>query len=419
MDVRPNNILVDSILYVLVGVTIGAAMAFVAGSFLWAAASIKTFSNTAEMLTGGQVSRLLPARFLIAAAGLILILRRMLGIRRFHSPRETIAAVHSDKPLDIKGGLGSTLAALISVGAGASVGQYGPLVHFGGTVGAAVAKALKTRIPRETWIGCGVAGAIAAGFGVPLAAIVFSHEVVLRRFSISAIAPISICAITAAMLSDQFQVGGKPYFDGLVHSLTMEFIPLLILSAPVFAITAVLFMTLLGKLMDKVDQLPNQPAWPLILAALLCAFIGFWVPGALGLGIDVVRDFLSNSLPMAAVLILIVTKLVLTVACVGTGIHGGIYLPSLFIGAGVGCLLGKAAATFGIASGAGLSIAGMAAVAAAVFGAPISTVLIIFEFTRSYEAALVSIIAVTICTLISHQLYAPSFFYRDVGNTSS
>lgn len=418
MDVRPNNILVDSILYVLVGVTIGAAMAFVAGSFLWAAASIKTFSNTAEMLTGGQVSRLLPALFLIAAAGLILILRRMLGIRRFHSPRETIAAVHSDKPLDIKGGLGSTLAALISVGAGASVGQYGPLVHFGGTVGAAVAKALKTRIPRETWIGCGVAGAIAAGFGVPLAAIVFSHEVVLRRFSISAIAPISICAITAAMLSDQFQVGGKPYFDGLVHSLTMEFIPLLILSAPVFAITAVLFMTLLGKLMDKVDQLPNLPAWPLILAALLCAFIGFWVPGALGLGIDVVRDFLSNSLPMAAVLILIVTKLVLTVACVGTGIHGGIYLPSLFIGAGVGCLLGKAAATFGIASGAGLSIAGMAAVAAAVFGAPISTVLIIFEFTRSYEAALVSIIAVTICTLISHQLYAPSFFYRDVGNTS-
>ena len=108
----------------------------------------------------------------------------------------------------------------------------------------------------------------------------------------------------------------------------------------------------------------------------------------------------------------------LTVACVGTGIHGGIYLPSLFMGAGVGCVVGKVAATFGIASGAGLSIAGMAAVAAAVFGAPISTVLIIFEFTRSYEAALVSIIAVTICTLISHRLYAPSFFDRDAKEAS-
>jgi len=415
MAVKPNNIFVDSILYVVVGVSIGSVMAFAAGSFLWAGASINTFSKTLEKFIDGELPRLVPAFFLLGSAGLILILRRALGIKRFHSPRETIAAVQSERPLDIKGGLGSTLAALIAVGGGASVGQYGPLVHFGGTVGAAVAKAVKTRIPGETWIGCGVAGAIAAGFGVPLAAIVFSHEVVLRRFSISAIAPISICAITAAMLSDQFQVGGRPYFDGLVHSLTMEFIPLLILSAPVFAITAVLFMALLGKLTDKVDQLPNLPAWPLILAALLCALVGLWVPGALGLGIEVIQDFLSNSLSVAAVLILIAAKLVLTVACVGAGLHGGIYLPSLFMGAGVGCLLGKVAATLGIASGAGLSIAGMAAVAAAVFGAPISTVLIIFEFTRSYEAALVSIIAVTICTLISHQLYAPSFFDRDTG----
>ena len=415
MAVKPSNIFVDSILYVVVGVTIGSVMAFAAGSFLWAAASINTFSKTAETFIDGELPRLVPAFFLLGSAGLILILRRALGIKRFHSPRETIAAVQSEKPLDIKGGLGSTLAALIAVGGGASVGQYGPLVHFGGTVGAAVAKAIKTRIPGETWIGCGVAGAIAAGFGVPLAAIVFSHEVVLRRFSVSAIAPISICAITAAMLSDQFQVGGRPHFDGLVHSLTMEFIPLLILSAPVFAITAVLFMALLGKLTDKVDQLPNLPAWPLILAALLCACVGLWVPGALGLGIDVVQNFLSDSLPAAAVLILIAAKLVLTVACVGAGLHGGIYLPSLFMGEGVGCLLGKVATTLGIASGAGLSIAGMAAVAAAVFGAPISTVLIIFEFTRSYEAALVSIIAVTICTLISHQLYAPSFFDRDTG----
>ena len=164
MAVKPSNIFVDSILYVVVGVTIGSVMAFAAGSFLWAAASINTFSKTAETFIDGELPRLVPAFFLLGSAGLILILRRALGIKRFHSPRETIAAVQSEKPLDIKGGLGSTLAALIAVGGGASVGQYGPLVHFGGTVGAAVAKAVKTRIPGETWIGCGVAGAIAAGF---------------------------------------------------------------------------------------------------------------------------------------------------------------------------------------------------------------------------------------------------------------
>jgi len=414
MDEKLKNVFSDSILYVVVGVLIGSVMALAAGSFLWVAESLNAFSDTSERLLSSQWSRFVPGAFLVIAAGLILILRRALGLKRFHSPRETIAAVQSEQPIDIKAGLGSTLAALISVGGGASVGQYGPLVHFGGTVGATVAKTVKTRISGETWIGCGVAGAIAAGFGVPLAAIVFSHEVVLRRFSVSAIVPISICAITAAMVSDQFRAGGRPYFDGLVDGLTIEFLPLIILSAPVFAITAVVFMSLLEKTMDKVDQLTNAAAWPLILAALFCGLVGLWVPGALGLGIDVIPDFLNNNLPLAAVVILVITKLVLTVACVSTGIHGGIYLPSLFMGAGVGCLLGKLAAAMGVASGAGLSLAGMAAVAAAVFGAPISTVLIIFEFTRSYEAALLSIIAVTICTLISHQLYAPSFFDRQV-----
>tara|TARA_Y100001960_G_C14766321_1_gene877169 strand:- start:643 stop:1893 length:1251 start_codon:yes stop_codon:yes gene_type:complete len=414
MNTRPNNVFLDSILYVVIGVVIGAVMALAAGSFLYAADFLKTFSDTSEKFLNSQWSRFVPLMFLLIAAALILMLRRTLRLKRFHSPRETIAAVQSEKPIDIKAGFGSTLAALISVSGGASVGQYGPLMHLGGTVGAAIAKTVKTRIPGETWIGCGVAGAIAAGFGVPLAAIVLSLEVVLRRFSVSAITPISICAITAAILSDHFRIGGRPYFDGLVDGLTIEFLPLVLLSAPVFAITAVVFMGLLGKMMDKVDKLTNTPAWPLFLGAIFCGLMGLWVPGALGLGLDVIPDFLGNNLPVATVVILVTTKLVLTVVCVGTGLHGGLYLPSLFMGAGVGCLLGKLAAALGIMSGAGLSLAGMAAVAAAVFGAPISTVLIIFEFTRSYEAALLSIIAVTICTLISHQIYAPSFFDRTI-----
>ena len=193
-------------------------------------------------------------------------------------------------------------------------------------------------------------------------------------------------------------------------AITVEFIPLLILNAPLFAITAILFMTLLGKLPDKVDQLPNHAC---MAVNLRCPFMRLY--RALGFWRAWPRDFLSNSLPVAAVPILIIAKLVLTVTRVGAGLHGGSYLPSLFMGAGVGCLLGTVAATLGIASGAGLNIAGMAAAVAAVFGVPIYTVLIICEFTRSCEAALISIIAVTMGTPIFHQLYAPSFFDRDTG----
>lgn len=149
-------------------------------------------------------------------------------------------------------------------------------------------------------------------------------------------------------------------------AITVEFISLLILNAPLFAITAILFTTLLGKLPDKVDQLLNHacmtvnPRFPFML---FYRALGFWRAWP--------RYFLSTSLLVAAVLILIIAKLVLTVARVGAGLHGGSYLTPLFMGAGVGCLLGTVAATLGIASGAGLSIAGMAAVVAAVFGTPI------------------------------------------------
>jgi len=126
MDSKSKNVFLDSILYVVVGVAIGSVMALAAGSFLYVAEFLSAFSDTSEKLISGQWSRFVPLVFLVLAACLILVLRRMLGLKRFHSPSETIAAVHSERPIDIKAGLGSTLAALISVGGGASVGQYGP-----------------------------------------------------------------------------------------------------------------------------------------------------------------------------------------------------------------------------------------------------------------------------------------------------
>ena len=308
---------------------------------------------------------------------------------------------------------------MISVGGGASVGQYGPLVHFGGTVGAVISYIFKSKIPSSTWIGCGVAGAIAAGFGTPLAAIVFSHEVVLRRFSIPAIAPISLSAITASMVADKILAGKRTHFDQVIDGTMVELLPFVVLSAPVFAITAVLFMKFLAVAVDKLEPLSATSIWPSVTAALFCGLLGILVPGALGLGIDVIADLLHDNVAITAVVVLVLAKIIFTTVSIGAGLHGGIFLPAMFIGAGVGCLLGKAATAFGVVAGTSLSLAGMAAVSAAVFGAPISTVLIVLEFTRSYEATIFSIVAVTICTLISHQVYAPSFFERKKTGSGS
>ena len=109
--------------------------------------------------------------------------------------------------------LAQLLAAFISLGGGAPVGQYGPLVHFGAAIGSYLSELFGSRrITADVFIGCGVAAAIAAGFHAPIAGVVFAHEAVLRHFSFRAITPIAIASITSAWFSSAM-FGGQPIFQ--------------------------------------------------------------------------------------------------------------------------------------------------------------------------------------------------------------
>ena len=137
--------------------------------------------------------------------------RRLFDISRWHGPADSIFGAHRlDNEIDVKAGIGSTLAAFISLAGGASVGQYGPLVHFGATVGTYIRQVFGNKaIGTDVFIGCGVAAAIAAGFHAPIAGIVFAHEAVLRHFSFRALTPIAISSITSVWFSTAI-FGGDP-----------------------------------------------------------------------------------------------------------------------------------------------------------------------------------------------------------------
>ena len=98
----------------------------------------------------------------------------------------------------------STLASAVSLAGGASVGQYGPLVHFGGVLGDYFSKLLKDQTPPHILLACGAAAAISSGFGAPIAGLVFAHEVIVRHFSLKAVAPILISSIVAHTFSLEF-----------------------------------------------------------------------------------------------------------------------------------------------------------------------------------------------------------------------
>ena len=145
----------------------------------------------------------------LSIAGLLIYwVKCGLGIGRWQGPADTIYEAHRpDNELNVKTGLASTFAAFLSASGGASVGQYGPLVHFGAVIGSACKRFLRFKFSTDVFIGCGVAAAISAGFGAPIAGLVFAHEAILRHFSLRAIAPIAIASCVAAGAGQIFWPG--------------------------------------------------------------------------------------------------------------------------------------------------------------------------------------------------------------------
>ena len=153
------------------------------------------------MSIGDYSVSLSPLAFLWTAALVVVFIRTTLGVVKWAGPADAMYAAHQiNEPLDIKRGFASTLAAFTSASGGASVGQYGPLVHFGATMGVWVKRFLTSRLSHDVYLGCGVAAAISAGFNAPIAGVVFAHEAVLRHFSLRAIAPIAVASVTASAL---------------------------------------------------------------------------------------------------------------------------------------------------------------------------------------------------------------------------
>ena len=203
-----REVLLDMASQLLLAVVVGLVMAVVANAFVEGARWFFNTSQTENLLSMevvGQRYNLDIFLTLAAAAVLIFLVRRTLGITQWSGPADSIYAVQQNRePLNIRVGMGSTLAAFIAASGGGSVGQYGPLVHFGATMTEVLLKYIRIKIDRRVFIACGVAGAISAGFNAPIAGVLFAHEALLRRISVGAIGPIAVTSILAYAANQAF-----------------------------------------------------------------------------------------------------------------------------------------------------------------------------------------------------------------------
>ena len=409
----------ELITIIFVACLIGAAMSLVTNMFVSgveAVGALRAQDTFFKLEINGQLFSVGSVVFLWITAFAVYFVKTSLGIKAWAGPADSIYAAHqSREPLDLKRGFGSTFAAFLSASGGAAVGQYGPLVHFGATMGVWVKRFLSPSLSNEVYLGCGVAAAISAGFDAPIAGIIFAHEAILRLFSIRAVAPISIAAITASAV-DRFLFPSDATFaiEAVLPPL-IEILPALIAITPILSLVALAFMLSLRTAQRTAAKFRGPPFVLTFLAATLCGLLGVFLPDVLGLGMVQIKQMLSGEFALSMLVLLLLGKLVATTLCIGFGLFGGVFGPAIFIGIAAGGVLGGVAEALGLSNFALVaSVASMAAVSASVIGAPITATIIILELTQSYEFAVAAMVTVMLCNLITQRVFALSFFDRQL-----
>mgnify|MGYP000474347791 FL=1 len=416
---KVRDALIELMVIILIGGLIGAVLAVVSNLFV---TGVQWFGHQREvsdilsLSIGGDSISFSSVVFLWVAAAVVVFLKTSLGISNWTGPADSMYAAHQvNEPLDIKTGLASTLAAFTSASGGGSVGQYGPIVHFGATMGIWVKRFISSRLSHEIYLGCGVAAAISAGFNAPIAGVVFAHEAILRRFSVRAIAPITVASVSASALGNQWFPHTTTFEISTMLPPLAEVVPVLVMLAPAFALVAICFMAALRYSAQTAARMNTSPLLLPFIAATICGLVGVWIPQILGLGISSINDMIAGELALSLLLTVLIAKLLMTALCIGFGLFGGVFSPSLFIGVAAGAVAGELLILFGFADIASIiSVAGMAAVSSAVIGAPVSAVLIILELTQSYEYAVAAMIAVMVCNLLTNRVFGNSFFDRQL-----
>ncbi len=321
-----------------------------------------------------------------------------------------------------------TLASSITIGSGGSVGREGPIVQIGATLGSILGQRLQ--LPQE-WIkslvACGAAAGISATFNAPIAGVFFAHEVILgriftRHFGFVVMSSVLSDVIAHAFLGD-LQSFNVPHYTlnsygelGLYFALGVA-----------CAVVGVLFIRVIYKFERLFEIIRIPDYWKPAIGGLVIGLLGLYSPYLFGVGYDGMEAvLLGQSDPMVmtignttigsvelTLLTLLLLKIVATSITLGSGGSGGVFAPSLFMGAMFGGVFGHLAARIFpsmVADPEAYAMVGMAAVFSAAARAPITAIIILFEMTRDYAIMLPLMLAVVVSTLIARRLNRESIY---------
>ncbi len=350
-----------------------------------------------------------------AIGGLLLgVVVQFLPGKRYHGIADVMeACAMNSARMPVRSGIGAALAASVSLGVGAPLGREGPAVHIGASISAFVAEKFNLDHKQSlALLGCGAAAAVAVSFNTPLAAVIFALEVIVGYYTLRVFAPIVIATMLAMLVRDYF-LGNQALFPVLPHAImsNWELILFAILGvAGALLAKSLLLITAGFEQMWKASSVPRwlQPA----LAGIVMGLVATQLPQVLGIGFEGTLLALRGVLDSDLLFYLLVAKLVIVGLALSSGFAGGVFGPAIFMGTMLGGLFWAILSMTGLdlsAQGVYATI-GMAAVGSALLGAPISTVLIVFELTRDYGITLGVMTAAAFASTVMQSGQHGSFF---------
>ena len=420
---------------VILAAVIGSGTACVAMGFMWLIhLPVKLFSHSPSPWWMALIFG-----FPIVGAALTgVIVHYLASEARGHGVPEVLHAINRKKSrIKLRVAIAKIASAICTIGTGGSAGVEGPIVQIGSALGSNAGRYLRAN-PQNTatMLGCGAAAGIASVFNAPIAGIFFVLEILLRDFSIRTFTPIVIAAVFSAAIT-QAVIGDSEVFHLLDDLQADAFyaveIPNYILMGIVCGVAAILFVKALYFTEDRYNALKIHPIVKPITGAAVLGLLGLsyvWLfkpetgelPPFYGNGYPVVESLLSTNYYssaestgglLTAVLAICVFKALATCLTLGSGGSGGVFAPSLMLGAGVGGAFGIVVDTLNWAdhaSPAHYALVGMAAVVAATTHAPLTAILIVYEITGNYEIILPLMLAAVISTIMARLIMRDSIY---------
>lgn len=364
---------------------------------------------------------LLAYRPLLTAAGLTTawwVMRRLgRGHEGMNVPDVQLAVVRRGGEIPAMPALARTAASAITLGGGGSAGSEGPVAVLGSAIGSFLGRIFQSSPGRmQVLVGAGAAAGISAAFNAPLAGAFFAIEEILGSFAAGSFSPIVVSSVVAALVS-RAVFGNHPAFPiprQYGYALAREVILFYPLLGVVTGLVSVLFVRSYFLAEDVAKRLPVPRALLPVIGGLLVGVLVYMSQGLLvGYGHLAVRLEVFGRMAWYALALLAIGKVVATSVTLNFGGSGGVFTPSLYVGAATGGAFGVALAS--LFPGMGIhpeayALVGMGALIAGATNAPITGILIVFEMTNDYAIVLPLMLATVLCHVVSRRLEPDSLY---------